>query len=178
MTDRDPQFDAYVMKIFGVLDRLDYYRLLGVQHDADISTIKKAYYAIAKKFHPDRNRSADPAVTKALYAIYKRINEAYKALIDGDKRKFYDKLLAKGAVRIDQDIHHAQIPRNPGDTIQSPKARQFYLQARTELEKGNLMQADLHIKVAFSREKSNEEIAALVARITEAKRQQKASRNQ
>ena len=178
MTDRDPQFDAYVLKIFRALDRLDYYRLLGVKHDAAIPAIKKAYYAIAKKFHPDRNRGADPTVTRALYAIYKRINEAYKALIDGDRRKFYDKLLAKGQVRIDQDIHHAMIPRNPGDTIQTPQARQFYLQARTELEKGNLMQADLHIKVAFGREKNNEEIDALVARIKEAKLQKKAGKDQ
>lgn len=173
MTERDPQFDAYILKIYGALDRLDYYRLLGVQHDANIPQIKKSYYALSKKFHPDRHRSADPRITKALYAIYKRINEAYKALSDPDRRKFYNKLLSQGNIRIDRDMHAAMIPRKPGDTIQNPQARQFYLQAKAALEQNNLMQADLHVKVAFGRERDNEEIQTLLSQINEEKRNRK-----
>ena len=59
MKSRDPQFDNYVLKIHAVLDRIDYYRLLGVKHDATRADIKKAFHGIARKFHPDRNRDAD-----------------------------------------------------------------------------------------------------------------------
>ncbi len=176
MADRDPQFDAYVLKIYSVLDRLDYYRILGVGQEAGVSDIKKAYYAIAKRFHPDRNRSANPAVTKALYAIYKRINEAYKSLTDPDRRKFYNKLLADGNIRIDRDIHSAMIPRKPGDTIQSPQAREFFVQAKAAFEEGNLMQADLHIKVAAGRERDNDEIKELLSLIFKAKQKKKQNR--
>ena len=33
----------------------DYYEILGVSRDADDATLKKAYRALAKKYHPDMN---------------------------------------------------------------------------------------------------------------------------
>ena len=33
----------------------DYYEVLGVSKDADEATLKKAYRALAKKYHPDMN---------------------------------------------------------------------------------------------------------------------------
>lgn len=33
----------------------DYYEVLGVGRDADDAAIKKAYRALAKKYHPDMN---------------------------------------------------------------------------------------------------------------------------
>lgn len=33
----------------------DYYEVLGVSRDADDMTLKKAYRALAKKYHPDAN---------------------------------------------------------------------------------------------------------------------------
>ncbi len=38
----------------------DYYEVLGVSKDADDAAIKKAYRALAKKYHPDMN----PAMPK------------------------------------------------------------------------------------------------------------------
>lgn len=63
----------------------DYYEILGVPRSADAETIKKAYRALALKYHPDRN----PGDKKA-EETFKAINSAYDALSDPKKRSLYD----------------------------------------------------------------------------------------
>ena len=64
----------------------DYYEILGVARDASASAIKSAYRKLARKYHPDVNKSSD-AQEK-----FKDINEAYEVLGDENKRKRYDQL--------------------------------------------------------------------------------------
>ena len=169
MSTRDPSFDAYVMKIHSVLDRLDYYRLLGVSPTASPADVKKTFYAIAKRFHPDRNRDASDAVYNALYDIYKRINEAYRVLMNPEKRERYNEVLKSGVVRLVKDTRTSGAPRDPVDTIAERSTREFYQKAKEELSKGNLGLAELHIKMAVGREPRNEAIRELVAEILRAK---------
>ncbi|MFO8072396.1 MAG: DnaJ domain-containing protein [Polyangia bacterium] len=173
MADRDPGFDSYVLKIHEVLDRLDYYRLLGVKKSANNMEIKRSFLAIAAKFHPDRNRGAQQEIRTAIYEIFKRLNEGYRVLTDHAKRKRYDAGLSEGKLRLDRENRRALGPKTPQDTIKSREARQFYRQASEELAGGNLMQAELHIKVARSREPGNEAIEALWQKISEAKKNKK-----
>ena len=63
----------------------DYYEVLGINEDADETTIKKAYRELAMKYHPDRNPGDDKAVERM-----KEINEAYAVLSDAKKRSEYD----------------------------------------------------------------------------------------
>ncbi len=63
----------------------DYYKILGVRHDADGAEIKKAYRKLAMKFHPDQNKDNPKAEEK-----FKEINEAYDVLKDEQKRSAYD----------------------------------------------------------------------------------------
>lgn len=62
----------------------DYYAILGVSKHAEIKDIKFAYYNMAKKFHPDTNRTLDARQMFALVA------EAYDVLSDEGRRSKYD----------------------------------------------------------------------------------------
>jgi curved DNA-binding protein CbpA len=168
--DRDPAFDAYVMKIHQVLDRLDYYRLLGVERVAAASQVKKAFLQITAKFHPDRHRQADEQIRTAMYDIFKRLNEAYRVLTDPEKKALYDQQLDAGSTRFSTDLRMSMVPRTPEDTIKSREARQFYIQARESLSAGNLLQAELHAKMAHARDMQNPAIAELMGEIQSKKK--------
>jgi len=61
----------------------DYYKILGVPRNASKEEIKKAYYKLAHKYHPDK-KSGDEKK-------FKEINEAYQVLSDAEKRAQYDR---------------------------------------------------------------------------------------
>ena len=63
----------------------DYYEVLGVSKTADDAELKKAYRALAKKYHPDMNPGDAEAEKK-----FKEASEAYAILSDPEKRKQYD----------------------------------------------------------------------------------------
>lgn len=63
----------------------DYYEVLGVDKNADEEAIKKAYRALAKKYHPDMNPGDKNAEAK-----FKEASEAYAVLSDSQKRAQYD----------------------------------------------------------------------------------------
>ena len=66
-------------------EKRDYYEVLGVSKDADAGTLKRAYYKLAKQYHPDANPGDKVAEEK-----FKEANEAYEVLSDADKRAKYD----------------------------------------------------------------------------------------
>ena len=66
-------------------NKRDYYEVLGVDKNADESTIKKAYYKMAKQYHPDTNPGDKVAEEK-----FKEANEAYEVLSDATKKAKYD----------------------------------------------------------------------------------------
>ncbi|CAI5445879.1 unnamed protein product [Caenorhabditis angaria] len=76
-----------------VLNKEDYYKTLGVEKKADAKTIKKAYFQLAKKYHPDVNK------TKEAQSKFQEISEAYDVLSDATKRQEYDTFGSGGGPR-------------------------------------------------------------------------------
>jgi len=64
----------------------DYYDILGLDRDADVDTIKKAYRKLALQYHPDRNPGDHTAEEK-----FKEATEAWEVLHDPQKRAAYDR---------------------------------------------------------------------------------------
>ncbi|MBI2894735.1 MAG: molecular chaperone DnaJ [Deltaproteobacteria bacterium] len=69
----------------------DYYEILGVERDAGVDVIKKAYRQLALKYHPDRN-PGDASAEE----LFKEASEAYEVLSDPGKRGVYDRFGAEG----------------------------------------------------------------------------------
>ncbi|XP_034239326.1 protein tumorous imaginal discs, mitochondrial-like isoform X1 [Thrips palmi] len=67
------------------LTKHDYYQLLNVARNASPKEIKKAYYKLAKEYHPDTNKNDPNAARK-----FQEVSEAYEVLSDETKRQEYD----------------------------------------------------------------------------------------
>ena len=65
-------------------DKRDYYEVLGVNRNATDDELKKAYRVLAKKYHPDINKTAEAET------MFKEVGEAYSILSDPEKRRQYD----------------------------------------------------------------------------------------
>ena len=64
------------------MSQKNYYELLGVAKNASKEEIKKAFYKLAAKYHPDKKGGDE--------AKFKEVNEAYQVLSNDQKRKEYD----------------------------------------------------------------------------------------
>ena len=62
----------------------DYYTILGVNKNSSLEEIKLSYYNMAKKFHPDTNKTLD---ARQMFSL---IAEAYEVLSDEERRARYD----------------------------------------------------------------------------------------
>lgn len=67
----------------------NYYEILNVNRKNSVQDIKLAYRKLAKKYHPDTNKTPEAE------SIFKDVNEAYATLMDDEKRKKYDRQVAR-----------------------------------------------------------------------------------
>ncbi|MFC1592716.1 DnaJ domain-containing protein [Candidatus Omnitrophota bacterium] len=67
------------------MSKRDYYGILGIDRNADETTVKRVYRNLAMKYHPDRNPGDNQASD-----MMKEVNEAYAVLSDIRKRQLYD----------------------------------------------------------------------------------------
>ncbi len=80
-----------------------YYELLGVERDASVDAVKKAYRKLAATAHPDKSTEPDAA------ELFQSMLRAYSVLKDDEVRREYDFLLAHGVPYVERFGYNAQI---------------------------------------------------------------------
>jgi DnaJ-class molecular chaperone len=73
----------------------DHYTVLGLQRDASLDDIKKAYHQLAMRHHPDRTQN-NPQDTE----IFKAVAVAFATLSNPARRAEYDRVLAAAERRV------------------------------------------------------------------------------
>jgi curved DNA-binding protein CbpA len=113
------------------MDSLGYYAILGVSQGANFQEIKKSYRKLAKKYHPDRNKSTHAEET------IKKINEAFETLSDKRKRKQYDR--ESSNIFDQKDSNNEEKEENLSDQKQTNSHNFTKLESENNLGYDNLL---------------------------------------
>lgn len=100
----DPAFINKVEDFYKRCGVTDYYSILGVEKWSTQDKIKKAYYKVAKKFHPDIHfLMSSETLKNKLNIIFSHITDAYKTLSDSKMRREYDFSLSIRPAKIESN---------------------------------------------------------------------------
>ena len=110
----DPERVKAVVFVHAHLDAVDHYTLLGVPADADGRTIRKAYFKMSKRFHPDRYFRKEVGELRAMVeAIFKRVNLANQTLSNADRRSAYDRELEQSSAASESEATAVSAGKDP-----------------------------------------------------------------
>jgi DnaJ-class molecular chaperone len=140
-----------------VLDDSTYYEILGVLEIADDSAVKAAFHRFALAFHPDNHLESPPEVQEAARRVFQRGAEAYRVLIDSDRRARYDMAVAKGELRLEASLVPRQAKVVPGvrsleDLCRTAAGKMSARRADEALGKGDMYGAKMELALALSQE--------------------------
>ena len=161
-----------ILEFDASLDR-SYHELLGVARDADARAIKRAYFQLSKRFHPDRYfRSELGEFAVRLDRIFNKIVEAYELLSDPTTRSEIERSMghAPPAPSVGADVKDSQTtaPRVPSRLerlrrirrgFQLPKellderkagARKFYQAAMASASRERWVEAAASVRLAIA----------------------------
>ena len=148
--------EAEISALAGMLDRLDYYKILKVERDTPAPRIKAAYLKMRCVFHPDAFSSSRSELREAVGGISKRLNEAYQVLRDPVRRQAYDKGLEQGELRFTaaaEEESRQETSAQPGTT---PSGKRFWAESEAAERAGDLAGAVKKLKMALTFESDNE----------------------
>jgi CheY-like chemotaxis protein len=150
-----------VESIHGLLGELDHYQILGLDPDADARAIREAYFELSLEFHPDRFfllRSGD--LKAKIYAIYRRVSEAYEVLSDERRRDQYDgdgarsrrRVRSGGEAKANRGSDAPPSHRRLEVATATAAGREFVELAQHALDSGDLNGARLFLTFALVKE--------------------------
>ena len=120
----------------------DYYQILGVRPDASEKEIRHAYYALAKKLHPDKAKNNEKQSDNELKLAV--ISEAYNVLKDPARRKDYDETLKKKSIESKKPSSKPQ-KTEPPPTLSTSTSQSFPTDMKSA---GTQQYADQRVNIA------------------------------
>jgi curved DNA-binding protein CbpA len=117
-TGKSPEI-AEVLAFRETMTQKNFYQILEVPKSASEEDIKKAYFQMARRFHPDRfDRQAAAEYKSQIDEVFDGITNAYRVLSNKDKRTAYDSGIATGVQEEAQDsVKKADIKFRQGKTL-------------------------------------------------------------
>lgn len=169
--------------LYAQIDELDHYQFFGVDRDAGRREIKKSYFELSKRYHPDKHFRAELGpYEEMLERIFQTITRAYRVLSNSDKRSEYDETLAEreaaeatpmskpSAVRMASEDASREESNRSGERPETPvgKRRAAFAQLVKKGEK--LRKAKEYVEAAEAYRKAlslqrDEEVAVRAARM-------------
>jgi curved DNA-binding protein CbpA len=126
-----------IQQAYDGMETQDHYQVLGIKRSATAQEIKKAYFKLAKLYHPDRHFDPEMSDMKLkLEALFMRIHEAYDTLSTQAKRDQYSSTLSKG-VKISSSEKH-----EPEQSAQKLSAVDQYNEGMRHFKAGNFWGAE------------------------------------
>ncbi len=115
-----------------------YYDVLGVSGEASAQSLKDLYYQLARRYHPDRFRKAEPALVKKIESAFARITQAYDTLRDDRLRATYDaKIQARRkAERLAQSAPKATTPSPKPEQVAAESSASATERAEAQFKEG------------------------------------------
>jgi len=154
----DPKTNAWrdsIVKRAEVIDKEDYFVVLGVPRDCTQAALQAAYFALAKQWHPDRLPVELNDVKEIASKCFARMSEAFQTLNDIGKRNEYVKKLQETASPEEQE----KVARIVEAALDFQKAEVFF-------KKRDMVQAEHYVKKALDGDSEQAEYLALFAWIT------------
>ncbi|MEE9385618.1 MAG: J domain-containing protein [Nannocystaceae bacterium] len=143
-----------IERLHAGLHTLSYYDVLGLSRSTDYVAIREAFYARAQRFHPDRYvGQTDLSLKAAVYALFKRMTEAYNVLSDPELRAKYDVALSQGECRLPAGSRGRRIG-NAERRINNAFARIYFRAASEKFAQGEWTGAWIDVELGLSLEES------------------------
>lgn len=165
------RFAARIGALFETLDKITYYQLLGVEDTADARVIQLAYEQRSLELHPDRFlQLSDEVLRERLYAIYKRVVEAFRVLDSPQRRAAYDANLANrsGVLRlVTTERPQRELARSPWEIARTQSGKTMLRSAFDALRAGQARKALQLFQAALQLEPDN---AAIMERFEATKK--------
>jgi len=147
----------------GSLEAKSYYGILRVSPDATAAEIKSAFHEFSLLYHPDRYVDSPPEVGCVATAVYKRGVEAYRCLSKTPSRARYDKIIAKGKLRLDASAVSVPPPPIALRTLEAlartPRGKALALKADRLIAIGQLEAARVALVTAMQCEPGNDDLS-------------------
>jgi curved DNA-binding protein CbpA len=162
--------------IAGMLEDLDYYRILKLKAGAPVGDVERAFADQSKAFHPDRFFGVrDPKFMRMVTAIFKRVQESYQVLRDPELKKMYDQkmgfrkakdgTLARRPGHVGKAALEKEKAAREGDEIvEDKRARKYYDLAQIALMNQDWNGVVMNLQFATTYEKDNPVIEEQLAK--------------
>jgi tetratricopeptide (TPR) repeat protein len=135
------------------IDRTDYFVMLGVARDATHAEVESAFFALAKRWHPDRIPPELAPVRLACSRVFARMSEAHGTLTDDEHRDRYMRLLADGSGS----------PETQATVVKVLEAATNFQKAEVCLRRNDLVQAETFCRKALEDDATQPDYLAMLA---------------